>query len=101
MAELRYASPTEVQLHLDADERDIFEVVRGCPWWTKVEIKPPPTGSTTASGVILTMPRGWETTLRRILDMSGRLQFPPEGGVGVPRPPLAERHPDTLRTRKR
>ncbi len=80
MAHLSYPSVTEVQLRLEAQEDAILAVVRGCPWWTKAEVEGRLPGSTTVSGVILTTTRATESTLRRILQMSFGLVFPPEGG---------------------
>ena len=83
MATLRYASETDIQLHLDPQDEAILTVVRGCPWWTKGETIVDHQG--TPSGVTLTTTRPMESTLRRILDLSFGLVFPPEGGVGVAR----------------
>lgn len=82
MARLSYPSLTEVQLHLDAQEGEILAVLRGCPWWTRVEVEGQLPGSTTVSSVTLTATRGMDTTLRRIVRMSSGIVFPQEGGVG-------------------
>ncbi len=82
MAHLSYPSITEVQLRLEAQEDAILAVVRRCPWWTKADVEGRLPGSTTVSGVILTTTRATESTLRRILQMSFGLVFPPEGGAG-------------------
>lgn len=91
MARLSYPSATEVQLRLDAQEDMILAVLRGCPWWTKIEVEGLLPGSTTVSSVILTATRGMDVTIRRIVRMSSGLVFPQEGGVGQQpaRPPVS------------
>lgn len=80
MAQLSYPSATEVQLRLDAQEDAILAVIRGCPWWTRADVEGRVPGSAVVSAVVLTTTRGMESTLRRILQMSFGLVFPPEGG---------------------
>lgn len=82
MARLSYPALTEVQLRLDAQEGLILAVLRGCPWWTKIEVEGLLPGSTTVSSVTLTATRGMDATLRRIVRMSSGLVFPQDGGVG-------------------
>ena len=84
MAYLSYPSAAEVQLRLEAQEDAILAVVRGCPWWTKADIEGRLPGSGTVSSVSLTTTRALESTLRRILEMSFGIVFPPEGGAGSP-----------------
>lgn len=97
MATLRYSSETDIQLHLDTQEEAILTVVRGCPWWTKGETVMDHLG--TPTGVTLTTTRPMESTLRRILDLSFGLVFPPEGGVGVVREGRTGRHSGRKRNR--
>ncbi len=101
MAHLSYPSTTEVQLRLGAQEDGILAVVRGCPWWTKAEVEGRLPGSATVSSVTLTTTRGVESTLRRILQMSFGLVFPPEGGAGQQlvreAPSVVGRKPRSLR----
>ena len=84
MAYLSYPSAAEVQLRLEAQEGPVLAVIRGCPWWTKADVEGRLPGSSTASSVSLTTTRALEATLRRILEMSFGIVFPPEGGAGTP-----------------
>lgn len=85
MAYLSYPSPDELQLRLEAHEGAILDVVRGCPWWTKADIEGRTPGNSTVTGVTLTATRAMDSTLRRILNLSFGLIFPPDGGTGEKR----------------
>jgi hypothetical protein len=83
MAQLRYPSPTEVQLRLGPQEDAILTVVRHWAWWTRADVEGRLPGDAQVTAVILTAERGADQTIRKILQRSFQLVFPVEGGEGV------------------
>ncbi len=85
MAYLSYPSPAAMQLRLDTQDDALFQVVRGCTWWTNAEIEGRLPGSTRVTQVTLTTTRAMDGTLRSILETGFGLVFPVAGGAGRPR----------------